>query len=76
MRKTFLVISAILGCSASLAGCATNQSGAGFQLEQQNVSAINWMQQSGEYDAPAYQAFNGARQAFDAAKPTKGRKRL
>ena len=75
MRKTFLVISAILGCSASLAGCATNQSGARFQLEQQNVSAINWMQQSGEYDALAYQAFNGARQAFDAAKPAKGRKK-
>lgn len=75
MRKTFLAISAILTSSAALSGCATNQLSAGYQLEEQNVSAINWMQQSGEYDALAYQAFNGARQAFDAAKPTKGRRK-
>lgn len=75
MRKTLLAISAILVCSASLAGCATNQRSASYQLEQQNVSAINWMQLSGEYDALAYQAFNGARRAFDAAKPAKGRKK-
>ncbi len=75
MRKTLLAISAILVCSAPLAGCATNQRSASYQLEQQNVSAINWMQLSGEYDALAYQAFNGARRAFDAAKPAKGRKK-
>nr|WP_312968665.1 5'-nucleotidase, lipoprotein e(P4) family [Brucella intermedia] len=75
MRKTLLAISAILVCSASLAGCATNQRFASYQLEQQNVSAINWMQLSGEYDALAYQAFNGARRAFDAAEPAKGRKK-
>ncbi|MDH0123344.1 5'-nucleotidase, lipoprotein e(P4) family [Brucella sp. ZJ1_1] len=75
MRKTLLAISAIFVCSASLAGCATNQRSPSYQLEQQNVSAINWMQLSGEYDALAYQAFNGARRAFDAAKPAKGRKK-
>ncbi|MGB5841648.1 MAG: 5'-nucleotidase, lipoprotein e(P4) family [Brucella anthropi] len=75
MRRTLLTISVIVACSASLAGCATDQRTARFQLEQQNVSAINWMQQSGEYDALAYQTFNGARQAFDAAKPTKGRRK-
>lgn len=75
MRKTFLTISTIMACSAALGGCATDQRTASFQLEQQNVSAINWMQQSGEYDALAYQAFNSARRAFDAAKPAKGKRK-
>ena len=37
-------------------------------LMQQSVMALNWMQQSGEYRALAYQAFNVAQVAFDSAK--------
>ena len=72
MKKAIFPISIALACSAVLSGCVTDQSAARYQLEQQNVSALNWMQQSGEYDALAYQAFNGARKAFDTAKVRKG----
>lgn len=37
------------------------------QLNEQSVLAINWVQQSGEYRALAYQAFNCAKLAFDSA---------
>ena len=37
--------------------------------------AYNWMQQSGEYRALAYQAFNAAKAAFDAAAPANGMKK-
>lgn len=37
------------------------------ELNNQSILAINWMQQSGEYRALAYQAFNIARVAFDQA---------
>ena len=37
-------------------------------LAEQGMLAYNWMQQSGEYRALAYQAFNAAKVAFDAAK--------
>ncbi|MBE5254137.1 MAG: 5'-nucleotidase, lipoprotein e(P4) family [Enterobacterales bacterium endosymbiont of Blomia tropicalis] len=36
-------------------------------LSQQSVLAVNWFQQSAEYDALAWQAFNSARLAFDQA---------
>ena len=36
---------------------------------------INWMQQSGEYQALAYQAFNTAKVAFDNASAAKGKKK-
>jgi 5'-nucleotidase (lipoprotein e(P4) family) len=38
------------------------------QLNQQSLLSINWMQQSGEYRALAYQAFNMAKLAFDTAQ--------
>jgi len=38
-------------------------------LAEQGMLAYNWMQQSGEYRALAYQAFNAAKAAFDAASP-------
>ena len=72
MKKAIFPISIVLACSAALSGCVTDQHAARYQLEQQNVSALNWMQQSGEYDALAYQTFNGARKAFDTAKVRKG----
>ena len=75
MKKAIFPISIALACSAVLSGCVPDQDAARYQLEQQNVSALNWMQQSGEYDALAYQAFNGARKAFDTAKVRKGRRK-
>jgi 5'-nucleotidase (lipoprotein e(P4) family) len=38
------------------------------QLNQQGMLAVNWVQQSGEYRALTYQAFNLAKLNFDAAK--------
>ncbi|BCL35776.1 lipoprotein E [Nostoc sp. MS1] len=43
------------------------------QLNEQSVLAINWVQQSGEYQALAYQAFNIAKIVFDQAKAKKVR---
>ena len=44
-------------------------------LAEQGMLAYNWMQQSGEYRALAYQAFNAAKAAFDAASPANGMKK-
>lgn len=44
-------------------------------LQEQATLGINWMQQSGEYQALAYQAFNTAKVAFDKAKVKKGKKK-
>nr|ULG18718.1 5'-nucleotidase, lipoprotein e(P4) family [Serratia proteamaculans] len=44
-------------------------------LTEQSILALNWFQQSGEYQALAYQAFNSARHAFDLAKAEPGRKK-
>lgn len=38
------------------------------QLNEQGLLGINWLQQSGEYRALAYQTFNVAKIAFDTAK--------
>ncbi|QTF06528.1 5'-nucleotidase, lipoprotein e(P4) family [Brenneria izadpanahii] len=45
------------------------------QLSNQMVLALNWFQQSGEYQALAHQAFNSAQYAFDRAKPAAGKKK-
>ena len=44
-------------------------------LQNQNASSVIWMQQSGEYRALAYQAFNLATLAYDQAKVKKGQKK-
>lgn len=41
------------------------------QLNEQSMLAINWVQQSGEYRALSYQAFNIAQLTFDKAKSKK-----
>ncbi|WP_413173329.1 5'-nucleotidase, lipoprotein e(P4) family [Anabaena azotica] len=41
------------------------------QLNQQGMLAVNWVQQSGEYRALTYQAFNLAKLTFDTAKSKK-----
>ena len=57
-----------------LTGCAssTHQT-AQQQLGQQSVLAVNWFQQSGEYQALTWQAFNTARMAFDQAPSLTGK---
>lgn len=44
-------------------------------LEEQATLGINWVQQSGEYQALAHQAFNIAKIAFDNAKVAQGKKK-
>lgn len=44
-------------------------------LQEQATLGVNWVQQSGEYQALAYQAFNTAKVAFDQAKVKKGKKK-
>ena len=44
-------------------------------LQNQAALGIVWMQQSGEYQALAHQAFNAAKFAFDQSKVTKGKKK-
>lgn len=53
-----------------LTGCAEN---AQQRLNDQTVAAINWTQQSGEYQALTWQAFNVATQAFDNAVSESGK---
>ncbi|USV03234.1 5'-nucleotidase, lipoprotein e(P4) family [Serratia entomophila] len=62
----------------ALAGCAQPPKTdplAQQRLADQSVLALNWFQQSGEYQALAHQAFNSAQRAFDAANVTPGRKK-
>ncbi|MEI7063190.1 5'-nucleotidase, lipoprotein e(P4) family [Dickeya chrysanthemi] len=60
-----------------LSGCSTPQSqDAQTRLANQSVLALNWLQQSGEYQALCYQSFNSARLAFDAAPVKPGKKKV
>ena len=56
----------------ALSGCAQQKTDAQQKLNDQSVMALNWFQQSGEYQALAYQAFNTAKMAFDNAQPLAG----
>ena len=78
--KTTLKMTALAAISAFvLAGCSTHsmdsKEHANAQLQQQAVLGLNWMQDSGEYQALAYQAYNAAKVAFDHAKVAKGKKK-
>jgi len=58
----------------ALTGCAQqSQQDAQAQLNQQTVMALNWFQQSGEYQALTYQSFSIATQAFDHAASLTGK---
>lgn len=58
----------------ALSGCAQqHQPDAAAQLNDQSVMALNWFQQSGEYQALTYQAFNTATVAFDQAPSLTGK---
>ena len=78
--KTTLKMTALAALSVFvLAGCGSHQmkseEHANMQLQQQAVLGLNWMQDSGEYRALAYQAYNAAKVAFDHAKVAKGKKK-
>ena len=86
MKNLVKVLFMISAGALFFAACATdsgmqNKSDAAYRLSEdeliaeQTMLAINWMQQSGEYRALAYQAFNAAKVAFDAAKPANGMKK-
>ena len=86
MKNLVKVLFMISAGALFFAACATdsgmqNKSDAAYRLTEdellaeQTMLAINWMQQSGEYRALAYQAFNAAKTAFDAAKPANGMKK-
>ena len=67
-----------LTMAAVLSGCANQQStDAQNEVLLQNQAALSvvWMQQSGEYQALAHQAFNAAKTAFDHSKASKGKKK-
>lgn len=61
-----------------LSGCAHNMVQDSHNeaiLQEQATLGVNWMQESGEYQALAYQAFNIVKVAFDQAKVAKGKKK-
>ncbi|SLM62276.1 MULTISPECIES: 5'-nucleotidase, lipoprotein e(P4) family [Dickeya] len=76
MKKFTFAASALIAALA-LTGCTTvHQQDAQATLSHQSVLALNWFQQSGEYQALCYQAFNSARVAFDAVQSTAGKKKV
>lgn len=68
---------ATLTSAALLAACASQPPAqtADAQLQQHALLGVNWVQESGEYRALAYQAFNTAKTAFEHAKVKKGKKK-
>ncbi|WP_301098354.1 5'-nucleotidase, lipoprotein e(P4) family [Otariodibacter sp.] len=77
MKSSTLKLSTLTICATlALSGCvATNQDSGEAVLQQQSVLGINWVQESGEYQALAHQAFNTAKFTFDHAKVAKGKKK-
>lgn len=72
--KTSAIFAVTSIAALLLTGCAQPaQRQAQQQLNQQTVSAVNWFQQSGEYEALTWQAFNSARLAFDHAPSLTGK---
>ena len=65
-----LVLALLAGCAG---GITSEKPAAEAQLQNQAALGVVWMQQSGEYNALAYQAFNYAKQAFDSATAAKGK---
>lgn len=72
INRTGLTGAAVL-VALTLSGCASHQQDAANQLNQQSVMALNWFQQSGEYQALAWQAFNFATLAFDHSASLTGK---
>ncbi len=71
-KSTWLAASGFM--VIALSGCAQpSKQQAQQQLNQQSVMAVNWFQQSGEYQALTWQAFNLAKMAFDQAPGLTGK---
>lgn len=70
-KMTLCATSALI--MLALTGCAPKAAQDQQKLNDQSVMALNWFQQSGEYQALTYQAFNAATVAFDNAKPLDGK---
>lgn len=77
MKSMTLKLSTIaMVATIALTGCVTQPKSNGEEkLQQHAMLGINWIQESGEYQALAYQAFNSAKTAFDHAKVAKGKKK-
>lgn len=74
--KALKLTAIALFAGITLSACsASNTKEKEAQLQDQSTLGIVWMQQSGEYQALAYQAFNSAKVAFDQAKAAKGKKK-
>ncbi|MBT61626.1 MAG: 5'-nucleotidase, lipoprotein e(P4) family [Puniceicoccaceae bacterium] len=64
--KRLLISSAAVAASLQfLTGCVTH---APERISDQSTQAVLWLQNSGEYQALCYQAFNAAKDAVDQAK--------
>ncbi|MCL9783981.1 5'-nucleotidase, lipoprotein e(P4) family [Vibrio sp. S4M6] len=63
--KTLAVLATAIIAATSWQASAKEQTVTNAQLADQATLAVDWTQQSGEYRALAYQAFNVARMSFD-----------
>ena len=68
---TFTMAAVLSGCANQQSTDAQNEA----MLQNQAALSVVWMQQSGEYQALAHQAFNAAKTAFDHSKASKGKKK-
>ncbi|MDU8923846.1 5'-nucleotidase, lipoprotein e(P4) family [Pasteurellaceae bacterium LIM206] len=75
LKTTILTIAAVAVLSACSAHHHAVENHDQLKLQNQAALGIVWMQQSGEYQALAHQAFNSAKFAFDHAKAAKGKKK-
>ncbi|TKI07444.1 5'-nucleotidase, lipoprotein e(P4) family [Martelella alba] len=70
----------VITLGLTIGGCvshspATKADNGQQRLTDQSVLAVNWMQQSGEYRALSFQAFNAAEMAFDQSVAKHGLKK-
>lgn len=75
MKLSTLSLIVLSSTTLALSACNAPAPSADAQLQQQAVMGVNWIQESGEYQALAHQAFNAAKVAFDNAKVAKGKKK-
>lgn len=80
--KLFKLTALTLASAFVLSGCTYHHNHKHYTdqhnqaiLQEQATLGLNWMQQSGEYQALTHQAFNMAKMAFDQAKAKKGKKK-
>ena len=69
---TFTMAAVLSGCANQQSTDAQNEA----MLQNQAVLSVVWMQQSGEYQALAHQAFNGLKPLSITAKHPKVKRKL